>query len=340
MSSFSAGPYLLQSEMRTNFGEISTSARLTTYSYDNNGNVAKKLLFSGGDTVSGINVKVIYGFNLNRRLVSEVQLKTGVDTISEVYYSYDVNGNVDEIRTMVNSSGNWQIDSLKYDSNQRLIEKWHFAAITYYRHYSYNDYGQEIADTLYERGSTAFAPTQASIFDYTASNATTQKDYSVTGGIWYLKQSTITKFLNNHIMSTAVYEQNGVSQVLVDSLSYTYDSFGNKSQVSHFDNTGARIYSIDYQWMPNPYDAILVRGAPEKKNIEIAYSKRMVTVRHSESAAGYLAVFALDGKLIKKETILAGQNCSMALPGIGRGKFVAVYMAGGLKQSLLFNSAN
>jgi hypothetical protein len=37
---------------------------------------------------------------------------------------------------------------------------------------------------------------------------------------------------------------------------------------------------------------------------------------------------------------MAGQNYSMVLPGVARGKFIAVYMAGGVKQSLLFSIAN
>jgi hypothetical protein len=338
LSSFSAGPYLLQSRTLTNFGS-SSPERLTTYSYDNYGDSVKVLSFIGKDTLSTLDNSIIYGYDSHQRLISELHLLRGVDTSSLIYYSYDDNNNLNIIRTMI-TSGNWQIDSLKYDSNQRLIQRWHYASLNYYHQYSYNVSGLEIADTLFELSVAAFVPTQASIFDYTTGNVTTQKDYFFSGGTANLIHNTITKYSNNRIISITQYAPNGAAQILIDSLNCVYDTLGNKTQVSHFDNSGTRTYIIDYIWMPNPYDAILVRGAPEKKNIEIAYSKRMVTIRHSENAMGYLAVFALDGKLLKKETIMAGQNYSMVLPGVARGKFIAVYMAGGVKQSLLFSIAN
>jgi hypothetical protein len=336
LSSFSAGPFLLQSEMLTNFGESSTSLRLTTYLYDNHGIRIKASSFVGGDT-SSLDNSIIYGFDSRQRLVSELHLLSGTDTSSLLYYSYDANNNLSVIMTMVNNSGSWQIDSLFYDSNQRLVQRRHYATVTDYHNYSYDASGLKIADTLFELFSAAFVPTQASIFDYSITNVTTQKDYSFFGGTVTLLQSAVTKYSNNRILSITQNDPNGD---VIDSLNYLYDSLGNNAQVSHFDKKGRRTYSINYVWFPNPYDAILARFAPEKKNIEIAYSKRMVTIRHSENAMGYLAVFALDGKLLKKETIMAGQNYSMVLPGVARGKFIAVYMAGGVKQSLLFSIAN
>jgi antitoxin component YwqK of YwqJK toxin-antitoxin module len=337
-SSFSAGPYLLQSRILTNFGS-SSPQRLTTYSYDNHGDSVKVTAFLGSDTLSTVDNSIMYGYDSRQRLISELHLLAGVDTTALIYYSYDTNGNLSVIRTMV-TGGKWQTDSLKYDSNQRLVQKWHYATISDYHLYSYNASGQEVADTLFELFAAAFVPTQASIFDYSISNTITQKGYSFSGGIGNLWQSSITKYSNDRILSIAQYQNNGLSEIFVDSMTFAYDTLGNKTRVSHFSNKGERISTIDYQWMPNPYDAILVRGAPEKKNIEIAYSKRTVTIRHSESAAGYLAVFALDGRLVKKETVMTGQNHSMALPGIARGKFIAVYMAGSMKQSLLFSIEN
>lgn len=340
VSSFSQGRYLLRSELLTNFGPSSTAARLTTYSFDNNGHTVQKLAYLGSDTASGLDNSTTYGYDSKQRLIIELLLNSGVDTTSLIYYSYDTNSNLSEIRTMVNKSGNWQIDSLKYDSNQRLVQRWHYAAIIDYHNYSYNASGQEITDTLFESTGAAFVPTQASIFDYSVSNVTTQNDYFVTGGTWYPQQSTVTKYSNNHILSTAVYQPNGAIKALEDSLSYSYDTLGNKTQVSHYDKTGTRTYTIDYQWISNPYAAIFVRAAPAKKNMDIAYSKRYVTLRHTEGAIGDLSIFTLDGKLIRKETVIAGQNYSMALPGIAQGKYIAVYNSSGMRQSLAFNVTN
>jgi hypothetical protein len=340
-TSFSQGRFLLQSEIKTSYNPGSTTARLTTYAYDNHGKKIKMLVFLGADTATGLDNSAFYSYDANQRMVSELHLLSGVDTSSLINYSYDANSNLSVIRTMVNNNGVWQVDSLKYDSSQRLVQRWHYtAAITDYHDYTYNISGQEIADTLLESTGAAYVATQASIFDYSVPNIVTQKDYFVTGGTWYFKQDSVKTYANNFLVASAVHEPNGVTNILMDSLAFSYDTAGNKVNVAHFDKTGARTYAINYQWFPNPYAAILVRNIPERRAIELAYSKRIVTLRHSESSEGYLAVFTLNGKLYKKQTVMAGQNYAMALPGIAPGKYIAEYLASGIKQSLLINVGN
>jgi hypothetical protein len=339
-TSFSQGPYLLQSELKTSYNPGSTTLRLTTYAYDNHGKKIKVLSYLGADTLSGLDNSIIYAYDANRRPISELHLLAGIDTTSLILFSYDTNGNQNVIKTMVNNSGNWQIDSLKFDSNQRIIQRWHYSTITDYHDYTYNASGQEVADTLYESPGTSYVATQASIFDYSAPNVVTQKEYFLTGGSWYFKQDSVWTYSNNKLVASAVHTPTGVLNALVDSLAYSYDTLGNKILVSHFDKTGTRTYSIAYVWFPNPYEAILVRGAPEKKNIQIAYARRTLTLHHSEGPEGYLAVFTMDGRLYKKQPVLAGQDYSMALPGIVPGKYIAVYAASGVKQTLLINVGN
>lgn len=341
LPTFSAGRYLLQSELRTNYGPNSTlPPRLTTYVYSNFGAAIKVFSFKGGDTLSGLDNSIIYGYDSIQRRISMVQLNSGVDTVAVNYYGYNAGGDMNVIKTMVNKSGNWQIDSLKYDSNHKLLERWHFATITDFHRYSYNASGQEAADTLFEQSATVFMPTQSNIFDYSVTNVISQKHYFVAGGSWYCDRDSVATYSNNRLLSNAVYDPSGVTPVLMDSLFFSYDTLGNKTEVSHFDKTGARTYTIDYQWFANPYASVLARAQAEKKNLEIAYSKRYVSVHHSEYPAGYLAIFTLDGKLVKKETVMAGSNYSMALPGISQGKYIAVYNSSGMRQSLAFNVTN
>ena len=262
------------------------------------------------------------------------------DTSEVILFSYDANGNQNVIKTMVNS-GNWQIDSLKFDSNQRIVQRWHYSTVTDYHDYTYNASGQEVADTLYDSiGTSSFLPSQAFIFDYSVPNVITQKKYFVTGGAWYFQQDSVWTYSNNKLIASAVHTPTGVLNALVDSFAYSYDTLGNQVLASHFDNTGTRTNSIAYVWFPNPYEAILVRGAPEKKNIQIAYARKTLTLHHSEGPEGYLAVFTMDGRLFKKQPVLAGQDYSMALPGIVPGKYIAVYAASGVKQTLLINVGN
>ena len=341
-TSFSQGPYLLQSQLTTTFTSVSSTQRLTTFEYNNHGKPIEALSYKMADTLSGLDNSIVYGYDGNQRLISELHLISGIDTSALIFYSYDVNSNLSVIKTMVNNSGNWQIDSLKYDSNNRLVQRWHYSTIADYHDYAYNATGQKISDTLYDSiGTSSFLPSQAFIFDYSVPNVITQKKYYVTGGVWYFQQDSVWNYSNNKLVASATHWWTGTSgAALVDSLAYSYDSLGNNVLVSHFDKTGLRTYTIANQWFPNPYEAILVRGAPEKKNIQIAYARRTLTLHHSEGPEGYLAVFTMDGRLYKKQPVLAGQDYSMALPGIVPGKYIAVYAASGVKQTLLINVGN
>jgi hypothetical protein len=299
--SFGTTRFLLESELRTDYNGSATNNFLTSYTYDTQGNRLLTRVWDGLDSINKTPIsKCMISYTLNGLVAEELLLGQLGDTLSICRYAYK--DSMPVLCKVLRKDGTLRYsDSLLYDVNKHQVEMRRYtsaSAMTYYHRYSYNVSGQKVADTLYEQvNAPAYIPTQAVIFSYnTDGSVNSEASWRISGSQYYLIRTVKFGYSSLQLISATTYEGDGTSNVLMDSLAYAFDNFGNRTQEEEYDNARIKLHRIVYTWHDTQITAVGVSAA--QNSLSLVPVTRERSIVFSRPFSGSAAIYGMNGKAI------------------------------------------
>jgi hypothetical protein len=335
--------FLLESELLTSFASGSQTLVFTGYSYNDSGYRVEKSAYNGADSNAASMSRTMYLYNQDNTPSDEILKTPAGDTVSIVHYSYDANKRLVAVSTLTKLQVLRYVDSLAYDADGNMIAKRRYSGgvLSFYDTYSYDASGRKLSDSLHELSGTVFVATQAVNFSYDASGfALDEKNSRFQSGAWYLISTNKMAYSSGgHLVSVTQYEGDGTSNLMQDSLAYTYDSWGNQTRQSHFDGDRTLLSTTDYAWIDTqPTGIVRIQRSPEK--IPISFDRGMLRV---SNAFGTIRLYIYDtnGRLVRQSLRegSAGSEFAIALD-LHHGSYVAVIKSQNRASALRFTSVN
>ena len=309
-TSLGAERFLLQTELRANYNGGASGKVFTGYTYDESGNRIFKRVFDGIDSAAALMSREVLSYNANGQITQNLLLSATGDTLSIVRNTYGVSGL--ESASTLNKNGSTRfIDSMFYSGGTLAQQSRYNAAgaKTFLNRYTYTG-GLLNADSLFEPdGAGGFAPTQARLVSHNGDSTVAQESqWRKSGSAWYAVSTTKMTYSQNVLLSTAVFETDGVSGALTDSLSYHYDLYGNRTKESHYDNERTLTYDIVYTWkdMEPP---VVVASRNALKSVQ-RDSYRDGRIEFITPFTGILTVYSANGRKVSQTRI---EKCNSAM---------------------------
>jgi hypothetical protein len=328
-SSMAASRFLLQTELRTNYNGGVSGQFYTGYSYDESGNRVQKRVFDGIDSTAVLMSREVLSYDAFGNITQVLLLSATGDTLSIVRNTYGANGL--ESAATINKNGTTRfIDSLFYSGGIVVEQSRTNATGTkmFLHRYSYT--GALLnADSLFEPdGASGFIPTQARLVSYNNDNTVAQEvQWRKSGTSWYAVGTTKMAYSQNLLLAAALYETDGVSGVLTDSLAYLYDTNGNRIKESHYDNERMLTYDIAYTWTGKVN--VIVAGRISSAHPRVLYRDGRIVF--STPFSGMITLCSMNGRTVSrihvensKHAIISCQHAS--------GRYVAM-LDGTIKQT-------
>jgi YD repeat-containing protein len=319
-ASYGAEPFQLQSELRTKFTGGTSS--FTNYGYDALGNRTSKRVFDGIDSLSALLSRLNYVYDAQGNVSLELLLGPGGDTLSIVSYTYAA-GDMTSASTLRKDGSLRYKDSLLYAGGLCVEQRRYNStlAMTFYHRYAFTG-GLLTADSLYESdGAGGFSASQALLLVRNAdSTVNAESKWLKTSGLWYCTSTTLMGYLQKMLVSTTKYENDGTTKRLIDSLSYTNDSFGNRIKETNFDADRVKIYDVAYTWN-DMQSGVVWQKVSSQATLRMAYSNGHI--EFGAKTSGTIAMCRADGRRMYERTF-DGES-GIALPGgIAAGRYVVM----------------
>lgn len=336
---FSQGTFRLESELRTNYSDGSTTKILTHYTYDANGIRIDKKAYNGADTLSSLMSATEYTYNASSQLAEELLL-AGTDTLCIIRYGYS-GTNLVSVRTLKKDGSLRFMDSLVYNTSGQIIDECRYttAGMTFYHRYSYNTAGLKVSDTLYEKSGTAFVPKQAVLFAYNPDNTvSSEANYRETAGSWFLICTVKMAYSSGLLSSATEYEGDGTSNKVLDSLALSYDGNGNRIREENYNDEKELVYTIDYTWV-EIVGIISQHHYKQKKVFTVMHNGRILKISAPEQTPVTFSLYDLRGRLIHgvEKTL----NRTVLLPcSISAGTYIAQIAIDNNRQTIHFTINN
>jgi hypothetical protein len=295
--------YQLQTELRTNYNSGISGKFLTGYTYDASGNRILKRVFDGVDSTATLMSREVLSYNASGQITQDLLLSATGDTLSIVRNSYGSSGLT--AASTLNKDGSIRfIDSVFY-SDGTVIEQSRCnasGAKVFFHRYTYID-GLLNADSLYEPdGALGFVPTQVRIVSHNSDSTVAQEvQWRKSGAAWYAVGTTKMIYSQKLLISTTMYETDGVSGALTDSLVYTYNQDGNRTKESHFDNEKTLTYDIAYTWKDTQPVGVIVSGNVAKSLQLVSYLDGQIVF--STPFTGIITIYSAIGRKVSMNRI-------------------------------------
>jgi hypothetical protein len=324
-SNLGANRFLLQTELRTNFNGGVSANIFTRYTYDESGNRIFKRVFDGLDSTVALMSREALSYNIEGQISQDLLLSASGDTLSIVQYTYGTNGL--EIVSTLNKSGSIRfIDRMSY-SGEMLTEQSRYNSSgtkIFFHRYSYSR-GLLNADSLFESdGAGSFAASQTRLISYNTDSTVAQEmQWRKSGTTWYEVSTTKMAYTQRLLLSTAVYEADGSSGALTDSISYVYDLNRNRTKESHFDKERMLTYNIVYTWIDlQPVGIIISRNAVSSAQQRVCYRDGQIVL--STPFTGTVTIYSVDGCKISQNHLEHG-NRVMLGSRTANGRYYAMF---------------
>lgn len=325
----------LVSELKTNYTAGGTTQSFQWYAYDAEGYLVYKAAYDGNDTLDPLMSTMQYTYDASNRLIGEANVTT--DTVYEFRYSYDANDNLVEARRL-NALGNpTLIDSMEYDGSNRLVrtERWNGPGtqLRYYHNLQLDGNGYVVSDTLYEPdGLGGFMATQAWLFTNATDGRVLEEAHWLDQSGWSQMDQTVLAYDGDDLLiARTMYEGNGASHTLLDSLAYTNDALGNRTVELHYDDERALTYRIDFTW--ETVTGVVARAMDIGRGLSVEYRGTALAV--AGAAAGMtVELYDMEGRLVSTQSAPAG---ALTMPVYARpGSYVARVTAGEAREAVKF----
>jgi hypothetical protein len=340
---FGADRFILDSELRTNFGDDgSTNQFLTGYTYDANGNRVLQRVWEGADSATSAMSSVKFSYNAGGEMIKKVLL-SGADTSSIVRYAYD-GGKLMSVHTLAKDGTVRFIDSLIYDGQGRNVEEQRISSAavkTYFHRYTLNAQGKMLADSLVELIAGSYRASQAVLFTYnTDSSVASEAQWRLSGDSWYCVSVAFMQYAAGALVSVATHERDGVGTAITDSLVYAYDADKNRIKEEDYNGNQALTRRIVFTWREiQPVFALMNRTSRNDQRFGLGNKQGRLTADLSSQNRGMITLFDMAGKRISR--IAVDHSGIAPLQGlIGRGSYVALFTSGMNKQVTTFTSYN
>lgn len=315
--------FLLQTELRTNYNGGSPGKFYTGYTYDESGNRIQKRVFDGVDSAAALISREVLSYDANEQLTQDLLLSATGDTLSIVRNSYGSSG-LKSASTLNKDGSTRFVDSMFY-SGGVLTQQSRFNASgtkVFFNSYTYTG-GLLKADSLYESdGAGGFAPTQARLISHNSDSTVAQEvQYQKSGTAWYAVSTTKMSYSQKLLLSTAVYETDGASGALTDSLAYLYDMYGNRTKESQFDNERTLTYDIVYTWKDTQPSGVISFGNALPALQQVCFRNGHIVF--STPFTGTITVYSVDGRKLSQNRL---ENSSCAILGYhgANGRYYAM----------------
>jgi hypothetical protein len=323
--------YQLQTELRTNYNGDISGKFLTGYTYDAFGNCILKRVFDGVDSTATLMSREVLSYDASGQIAQDLLLSATGDTLSIVQNTFSANGLV-SVSTLNKDGSIRFIDSLFY-SGEKLSELNRFNASgkkVFFHRYTYTG-GLLSADSLYEPdGAGGFVPTQARHVSHNSDSTVAQEvQWRKSGTAWYAVGTTKMAYSQKLLISTIMYETDGASGSLTDSLSYIYDQFGNRTKESHFDNDRILTYDIIYTWKDMQPVGVIVSGNVMTSLQQVCYLDGRIVF--SAPFTGIISVYSADGRKVSRSRI-ENSKCATLDCHTSNGRYFAM-LNGTIKQN-------
>jgi hypothetical protein len=242
-------------------------------------------------------------YDVNGQITQDFLISPTGDTLSIVRNCYGVTGLT--TASTLNKDGSIRfIDSMFY-SDGIVIEQSRCnasGAKVFLHRYTYTG-GLLKTDSLFEPdGAGGFTPTQAwLVFHNSDSTVTQEVQWRKSGAVWYVVGTTKMVYSQKMLISITMYETDGVSGALTDSLTYAYDQDGNRTKESHFDNEKTLTYDITYTWKDTQPVGVIVSGNVVKSLQRVSYLDGRIVF--STPFTGIITVYSANGRKVSMNRI-------------------------------------
>jgi hypothetical protein len=328
---FGADRYQLQTELRTNYNGGTSGKFFTGYTYDESGNRILKRVFDGVDSTAALMSREVVLYDVNGQITQDFLISSTNDTLSIVRNSYGANRLT--AASTLNKDGSIRfIDSMFY-SGGIVIEQSRCnasGAKVFFHRYTYTS-GLLKADSLFEPdGAGGFTPTQAwLVFHNSDSTVAQDVQWRKSGAAWYAVGTTKMIYNQKLLSSTTMYETDGVSGALTDSLAYAYDQDGNRLKESHFDNEKTLTYDITYTWKDTQPVGVIVSGNVAKSLQRVSYLDGRIVF--STPFTGIITIYSANGRKVSMNRI-ENSKCATLDCHASSGLYYAM-LSGTMKQT-------
>jgi YD repeat-containing protein len=334
--------FLLESELRTNFGDNgSTSQLFTGYTYDAAGNRVLQRVWNGIDSAAAPMSSIKFTYDISGNLIEELLL-FGSDTSSIVRYIYR-DGKLVAVRTLGKNGAVRFTDSLVYDAQGRNIEEQRVSSagvMTYFHRYTLDAQGRKLADSLFELVGAAYVASQAVLFTYNMnSTVASETQWRLSGNSWYCISTAFMNYADGTLASVATHERDGAGTAMTDSLAYAYDANGNRTREEDFNGESALISRVAYSWRDTQSTIVLMKGKTRDDHWFVMGNKQGLSIDYALRNHGEISIYGISGRRFCR--IAVDQSGAIPLQGlIGKGSYTAVCTGGSAKRILNFTKYN
>lgn len=334
--------FLLDSELRTDYTDgASTNQFLTGYSYDVSGNRVQTRVWSGTDTTVAPGSISKFTYDTSGIITKELLL-SGADTSSIVNYAY-TGGKLIAIHTLAKDGALRFTDSLLYDGQGNVIEEQRISSAgvkTFFHRYALNAQGKTVADSMYELVSGSYLASQAYIYVYNAdSTVASETQWRLSSDSWDCISTAFMRYAARSLISVATHERDGSGTLMTDSLAYTYDVNGNRTKEEKFDGASTMVQRIVYSWRDTQPNSVLMNSKRfGDERLFMGNRQGRLSVDYGFRNQGEISIFDMTGKRLCR--VAVGHSGIVALQGIGKGSYIAVFISGSSRRVMNFTQYN
>jgi hypothetical protein len=326
---FAQERFILESELQTTYlssGAVSTFAVLY---YDSAGNRIQRRVFDGVDSLAALRGRIVSSYDSQKRCTQELALSADNDTISIVRYVHGSDGPV-SIATLPKDSTVRFTDSLLY-AGGHLSEQRHYTAegaMSSYRRYSYAA-GLLAADSLYEPdGGSGFSATDARLISRNSDGTVSQEaQWHVSEGQWYQVSTTEMTWHGGNQIAASTYKTDGAAKQLMDSIAWTYDSFGNRIKEERFNYKRVKIIDIISTWRDMQPTGVTA-GALLRSQQCMSICQRNGRLEFGVPVSGSVLLLRADGRQVRYRGF-ENQRSIALNTGLSTGRYVALVRGSG-----------
>lgn len=290
------------------------SGTFTTYQYDAEGSLARKLVYKSLDNSGSQSSQTDYTYDASQKLTSEkISLPNAPGTTTE--YVYDDAARLSLMIGKSDDGSEKYRDSLFYNPSGVLAEQRSYkgGSLVFKHRFGLAADGKSVSDTSFESDGSSFVPTQAVVVTSDASGKPSLETRSrKVAGSWYVSTTKSMEYGQGNLLNLREYEGPAVAANLLTTLSYLYDGQGRKIREDLSEGAGKVLSSTTYEWSEVGSTAIrtLARDASHGPTIRIQGP-------YMTASGNSLRLMDLRGRLLyPSQDIGRGQTIHLASPSI------------------------
>ena len=319
--------FILESELRTNFGGQGQTKQFFSYSYDSKGDRIARRIYTGADSTTPLMSTVSYEWDNNGILLRK-DLSDGSSIVTSVVYHYDSNEQLIAIVTNDEEGSVMFVDSISYNANgiSYNVSRYVDESRSFFRKYTLDD-NWMTSDTLYEKDDEGFTPSQVTIYERDKKGRITSELHKrKISDRWSVTETIIFVYDNTLLMSVTSRSGNSESGIFNDSIAYKYDEHGNRIREEGFTSDRDLLYTIDFTWKIRPVYVTSINRVKSKSlsNRYVKSGNSIVITGLLSGKSASIRIVDLNGRTIVHKTVKTFEKTIIPVSIKTTGKVFAV----------------